>query len=186
MGYHAIFNPASDPKIAARLERAPGTSPEEMKASLREYHHHFVALKNIYGSGRKTMAQMLAKKYDLVPVHCGTLIRTEVLKGTKLGTAMSTYTEARLPVGQSYKSSFTARIRFSRQLASYCHFKMFPCIINLSAASHDVHSPTYDRFESPDSVLLKGRKEKERKDLLNTNLRSLAAYQSNSNSVIRI
>uniref|UniRef100_A0A183SKS5 Nucleoside-diphosphate kinase n=3 Tax=Schistocephalus solidus TaxID=70667 RepID=A0A183SKS5_SCHSO len=140
--YHAIFNPASDPKIAARLERAPGTSPEEMKASLREYHHHFVALKNIYGDlmttintdqpltdvfsqalcrlnrpprtvamwtprvvllgysgcGRKTMAQMLAKKYELVSVHCGTLIRTEVLKGSKLGRAMSTYTEARLPV----------------------------------------------------------------------------------------
>ncbi|KAL7060019.1 hypothetical protein AAHC03_010098 [Spirometra sp. Aus1] len=140
--YHAIFNPAPDPKMAARLERAPGTSPEEMKASLKEYHHHFVALKNIYGdlmtsintdqpltdvfsqalcrlnrpprtvamwtprvvllgysgSGRKTMARMLAKKYDLVPVHCGTLIRTEVLKGSKLGLAMSTYTEARLPV----------------------------------------------------------------------------------------
>lgn len=49
------------------------------------------------GSGRKSIASLLNKKYDLVPVHCGSLIRRETTRETKLGVAMTTYVDAKLP-----------------------------------------------------------------------------------------
>ncbi|VDD74805.1 unnamed protein product [Mesocestoides corti] len=57
-----------------------------------------VLLLGFSGSGRKTVAAELVKRYSLVSVHCGTLIRREVLRETKLGNAMATYANARLAV----------------------------------------------------------------------------------------
>lgn len=53
-----------------------------------------VLLLGFSGSGRKTVADKLAKRYELIPVHCGTLIRREVIKETKLGNAMKIYVDA--------------------------------------------------------------------------------------------
>uniref|UniRef100_A0A0R3VV00 Adenylate kinase 8 n=1 Tax=Taenia asiatica TaxID=60517 RepID=A0A0R3VV00_TAEAS len=53
-----------------------------------------VLLLGFSGSGRKTIADKLAKRYELIPVHCGTLIRREVIRETKLGNAMKIYVDA--------------------------------------------------------------------------------------------
>nr|CDS20102.1 adenylate kinase [Echinococcus granulosus] len=53
-----------------------------------------VLLLGFSGSGRKTVADKLAERYELIPVHCGTLIRREVIRETKLGTAMKIYVDA--------------------------------------------------------------------------------------------
>lgn len=53
-----------------------------------------VVLLGYSGSGRKSVAEKLAKRYDLIPVHCGTLICKEVIRDTKLGNAMKTYVDA--------------------------------------------------------------------------------------------
>lgn len=52
-----------------------------------------VILIGFSGSGRKTVASRLASLYQLVPVHCGTLIRREVIRDTKLGNAMKIYVD---------------------------------------------------------------------------------------------
>ncbi|VUZ47485.1 unnamed protein product, partial [Hymenolepis diminuta] len=53
-----------------------------------------VLLLGFSGSGRKTVAEKLEKKYNLIPVHCGTLIRREVIRETKLGMDMKPYTDS--------------------------------------------------------------------------------------------
>lgn len=55
-----------------------------------------VLLLGYSGSGRKSIAAALVNKYDLIQVHCGTLIRREVLRKSRLGEAMATYVEAHL------------------------------------------------------------------------------------------
>ncbi|KAL5108426.1 hypothetical protein TcWFU_001005 [Taenia crassiceps] len=52
-----------------------------------------VLLLGFSGSGRKTVGDKLAKRYELVLVHCGTLIRREVIRETKLGNAMKIYVD---------------------------------------------------------------------------------------------
>ena len=53
-----------------------------------------VILIGFSGSGRKTVASKLAKQYELITIHCGTLIRREVIRETKLGNAMKIYVDA--------------------------------------------------------------------------------------------
>ncbi|KAM7535319.1 hypothetical protein Aperf_G00000098326 [Anoplocephala perfoliata] len=52
-----------------------------------------VVLLGSSGSGRKSVAEKLAKQYGLLSVHCGTLIRKEIIRNTKLGNAMKSYVD---------------------------------------------------------------------------------------------
>nr|CDS28946.1 adenylate kinase [Hymenolepis microstoma] len=57
-----------------------------------------IVLLGFSGSGRKTIAEKLTKKYNLITVHCGTLIRREIIKETKLGMDMKPYVDSHCAV----------------------------------------------------------------------------------------
>ncbi|VDO10405.1 unnamed protein product [Rodentolepis nana] len=57
-----------------------------------------IVLLGFSGSGRKTVAEKLTKKYNLVTLHCGTLIRREIARETKLGMDMKPYVDSHCAV----------------------------------------------------------------------------------------
>ncbi|CAH8573348.1 unnamed protein product [Dicrocoelium dendriticum] len=57
-----------------------------------------VLLLGYVGSGRKTQAELLSKKYGLILINCSLLIKQEIAKCSLLGKAMKSYSTRKLPV----------------------------------------------------------------------------------------
>lgn len=56
------------------------------------------------GSGKSTIASLICKRYDIIKVHCGELIREAIADGNKHGLAMRSFVEKKLP-GESQQIS---------------------------------------------------------------------------------
>ncbi|CAL8078640.1 unnamed protein product [Calicophoron daubneyi] len=57
-----------------------------------------IILLGFAGSGKTTQADLLSKKYGLIAVHCGDLIKREIANHSSLGRAMKSYAEREMAV----------------------------------------------------------------------------------------
>ncbi|CAE1276276.1 adk [Acanthosepion pharaonis] len=61
-------------------------------------HNPRIILLGAIGSGRKTQAELLAKKYQLINVSCSQLIKEAIAKETKMGSVAQTYLDRQMTI----------------------------------------------------------------------------------------